>query len=237
MISDPDLIYYTCIAKGTVVLAEFNSKDAALGAIAAECLDNTPPFHARFTHTVRSRTYSFLIDENFTYFAIFDEKLNKPEGFAFLESVKHALAGVSKGRRSLQNLSSHCFQGEMRPFFQQLLGSGLDHVEGLGSPSGTEHKLSHSGGFQSGPAPIRERSKPGWEKGLNTMKNRLLGRKKKESGEDVGNGLTVNKNGHQKAKPVWKKQVWVILSLDLMICVILFAVWLWVCSGFKCIHS
>ncbi|KAL6581561.1 hypothetical protein OROMI_007484 [Orobanche minor] len=204
MISDPDLIHYTCIAKGTIVLAEFNSKNAALGAIAAKCLDNTPPFHARFTHTVGSRTYSFLIDENFAYFAIFDEKLNKPEGFAFLESVKHAFAGVSKGGgRSLQNLSSHCFQGEMRPVFRELLGSRLDHVEGVGSPTGAGHRLSHSGGFQSGPGPIRQ--------GLNNMKNRLLGLEKKQSDGDVGNGLTVNRNGHQKGKTLWKKQVWIIL--------------------------
>ncbi|KAL3650560.1 hypothetical protein CASFOL_006963 [Castilleja foliolosa] len=239
MVSDPGLIHYACIAKGTTVLAESNSKDASLGAIAAKCLDNTPPLHARFSHTVRSRTYAFLIDDNFVYFAIFDDKLEKSEGFAFLESVKAAFAGVSKGykKSGLQNLSSHCFQGELNPVFRQLLGSGLDHVEGLGSPTG--QRLSQSGGIQSGPGPIRE---------LNKMKNRLLGWAKKEKDEDMGNGLIVHSknrglsysgeiSGHQKAKKVWKKQMWYILSLDLVICVILFGVWLWVCSGFKCIDS
>ncbi|KAL0403238.1 UNVERIFIED_CONTAM: Phytolongin Phyl2.2 [Sesamum radiatum] len=75
MITDPELIHYACIAKGTTVLAEFNSKDAALGEIAAKCLEVTPPFHAIFTHTVRSRTYTFLIEDPFVFFAIFDEKM------------------------------------------------------------------------------------------------------------------------------------------------------------------
>ncbi|KAK6121817.1 hypothetical protein DH2020_044430 [Rehmannia glutinosa] len=258
MISDPDLIHYACIAKDTIVLAEFNSKDAALGAIAAKCLDKTPPFHATFTHTVRSRTYTFLIDEHFVYFAIFDEKLEKPEGLAFLRSVRHAFGGVSKGEKSLESLGSHCFQGEFNPVFRQLLGSGLYHMEGIGSPTG--QRLSQSGILQSGSGPIRGRPKSSGEKGLKKMKNRLLGEfefdvgrrngEKEENDEDGGNGIGLSRefimhkngglysgelSGHQKAKKVWKKQVWVILSLDLIICVILFAVWLWVCSGFKCI--
>lgn len=49
-------------------------------------------------------------------------------------------------------------------------------------------------------------------------------------GSDLG-------GGHQKAKHVWKKQVLVVLSLDLIICCILFGIWLWVCQGFKCMAS
>ncbi|KAI3471223.1 hypothetical protein Pfo_027886 [Paulownia fortunei] len=255
MISDPDLIHYACIAKGTIVLAEFNSKDAALGAIAAKCLDKTPPFHATFSHTVRSKTYTFLIDEPFVYFAIFDENLEKSEGLAFLNSVRDAFGGVSKGEKSL---GSHCFQGEFNPVFRQLLGSGLDHMEGIGSPTG--QRLGQSGILQCGSGAIRGRPKHNGEKGLKKMKNRLLEEfnnarrngEKKENDEDGGNGIGLSRefimhkngglysgemSGHQRAKKVWKKQVLVILSLDLIICVILFAVWLWVCSGFKCINS
>ncbi|KAL0340966.1 UNVERIFIED_CONTAM: Phytolongin Phyl2.2 [Sesamum radiatum] len=99
MITDPDLIHYACIAKGTTVLAEFNSKDAALGEIAAKCLEVTPPFHAMFTHTVRSRTYTFLIEDPFVFFAIFDEKMETAERLAFLKSVRDAFAGVAKSTK------------------------------------------------------------------------------------------------------------------------------------------
>ncbi|KAI3457997.1 hypothetical protein Pfo_014660 [Paulownia fortunei] len=259
MISDPDLIHYACIAEGTTVLAEFNSEDAALGAIAAKCLDKTPPLHATFTHTVRSRTYTFLIDKPFVYFVISDEKLEKSEGLAFLKSVRDAFGEVYKGERKLEKLSSHCFQGEFNPVFRQLLGPALYHMDGIGSPTG--QRIGQSGILQSGSGPIRGRAKLNGEKGLNKMKNRLLGELKigrrngeKENDENGGNGiglsrefsLLMHKNGglysaeltgHQKARKVWKKQVWIVLSLDLIVCAILFAVWLWVCSGLKCIES
>lgn len=259
MISDPDLIHYACIAKGTIVLAEFNSKDAELGTIAAKCLDKTPPFHATFIHTVRSKAYTFLIDEPFVYFAIFDDKLEKSEGFAFLRSVRDAFGWVSKGEKSLESLNSHCYQGEFNPVFRQLLGSCLAHMEGVGSPKG--QRFEENGISQCGSGPVRGRPKINADKGLKKTKNRLLGGfnfgrrngEKEENDEGEGNGIgsgaefsLINKNGvlysgeftgHQKAKKVWKKQVWVILSLDFIICLILFVVWLWVCSGFKCIES
>lgn len=254
MIRDPDLIHYACIAKGTIVLAEFNTKDAALGSVAEKCLEKTPPFHATFTHTVRSTTYAFLIDEPFVYFAIFDEKLEKSEGLAFLESVRDAFAGVSKGE---DRLSSHCFQGEFNPVFRQLLGSGLENLELIGSPNG--QRLGESGILQGASGNIRGRTKLNGDRELTNAKNRLnrefsIGRRNGENDEDWGKGMGLSRefspvtpknggfysgeiSGHQKAKKVWKKQVWVILSLDVIICVILFLVWLWVCRGFKCIDS
>ncbi|KAK6155574.1 hypothetical protein DH2020_009822 [Rehmannia glutinosa] len=254
MIPNPDLIQYACIAKGTIVLAEFNSKDAALGAIAAKCLDKTPSYHATFTHTIRSRTYTFLIDKPFVYFVIFDEKLENSEGLAFLKSVRDAFREGFQGKRKLEKLSSHCFQGEFNPVFHQLLGPAPYHMEGIGSPTG--QRIGQNGVFLSGSGPIRGRPKPNVEKVLNKMKNRLLGGFKrngeKENDENGGSGiglsrelsLTMHKNGglysveqHQKAKKVWKKHVWVVLSLDLMVCIILFVVWLWVCSGLKCMDS
>ncbi|KAL7146131.1 hypothetical protein ABFS83_06G020600 [Erythranthe nasuta] len=259
MIPNPDQIQYACIAKGTTVLAEFNSKDAALGAIAAKCLNNAPSLHATFTHTVRSKTYTFLIDEPLVYFVIFDEKLEKSEGLAFLRSVRDAFSKVLKGERKLEKLSSHCYQGEFNPVFRQLLGPALYHME-IGSPTG--RRIGQSGLLQSGSGPIRDRGgKPNGEKGLTKMKNQLLGQLKigwrngeKENDENGGSGIGLSRefsmisdksggggggcySGELKAKNVWKKQVWVVLSLDLIFCAILFAVWLWVCSGFQCMAS
>lgn len=43
--------------------------------------------------------------------------------------------------------------------------------------------------------------------------------------------------GQHKAKRVWKKHVWVVLSLDLIVCSILFVTWLCICRGFKCVDN
>ena len=50
----------------------------------------------------------------------------------------------------------------------------------------------------------------------------------------VAKGGAVNDHHRQKAKHIWKKHVWVVLLLDLFVCAVLFVIWLWVCSGFKC---
>ncbi|KAG8381132.1 hypothetical protein BUALT_Bualt06G0090600 [Buddleja alternifolia] len=265
MIPQPDLIHYACIAKGATVLAEFNSKDAAaaLGATAAKCLVKTPPFHATFTHTVRSKTHTFLIDQPFVYFVISDEKMENAEGLAFLNSVKDAFRDVYKGDKKLQKLSSHCFQGEINPIFHQLLGPGLYHVDEFGSPGGRRRGESESGVVQCGSGEIRVRAKQNGEKGLKKMVNRLIGEYvtgrrdwEKEGDEDGGKGIGLSreflmrKNGEgegelcsaelmggRKTENVWRKQMWVVLLLDLIVCTMLFAVWLWVCSGFKCMNS
>ncbi|CAI9771999.1 unnamed protein product [Fraxinus pennsylvanica] len=266
MVPDPDLVHYACIAKGTTVLAEFNSRDESLGSIAAKCLEKTPPFHSTFTHTVRRQTYTFLIHDPFAYFAIFDENMENFEGLAFLRSVKEAFDVVYSGdlgKRKLERLTSHCFQGEFSPVFHQLVGPGPE-MDSPGSPVG--RRLVQSGVLCSDSGSLRGRSNGDFGKRLfgefktgggRGVKGRRHFEKKlnkdddddHEGGEGIGlsreYSIVMQKNGlysgelmgQHKAKTVWKKQVWVILSLDLFICAILFIVWLWVCRGFKCIDS
>lgn len=241
-------------------MAEFNSKDAELGAIAAKCLESTPPFHATFSHTIRSKTYAFLIDGPIAYFVISDDKLEKSEVFAFLASVRDAFVKDFDGGNKLERLSSHCFQGEFSPIFRQLIGPALYHMDGIESPMG--HRIGENGSFQFGSGPIRGRGRLSGEKGSGKMKNALLeefkiGGRNGEKEVDHSNSNAIGlspaefspnahknrglysgeSNRHQNAKKVWKKQVWVILSLDLIACAILFVVWLCVCSGLKCMDS
>lgn len=268
MVLYPDVLRYACIAKGTTVLAEFNSRDETLGDLAAKCLEKTPAFHSTFSHTVRSRTYSFFIVNPFVYFAIFDVKLENSEGLAFLKSVRDSFENVlngDSGKKRLEHLSSHCFQGEFNPVFHQLLGLVLGtEVEGLGSPRGL--RMNPNGMLWSGSSSVGRHNSDAVMR-FKIMKNRWFGEFKEngrmnteKEGENrvcvknenpgIGSGrefsLVMHKNGvystellelhnHHKAKKVWKRQVWIVLSLDLIICTILFAVWLWVCSGFKCV--
>lgn len=263
MISDPSLVYYACVAKGTTILAEFNSKDADLGSLAIKCLEKTPPLHYVFSHTVRNRTYTFFIEDPFAYFAIFDENLENFEGLAFLKSVKDAfneVAGSSSAKKRLQKLSSHCFQGEFSPVFHHLLASDAD-MEGIHSPS-SGLKLTHgrNGSMDSSRGGPVGRPLLGTAKSLMKKKKRFwlgdcvdgsAGNAKDASPDDGAaaglsreftvvmhkNGLYSGDLGQQKAKVVWKKHVWVVLSMDLIICTILFVVWLCICGGFKCVDA
>lgn len=259
MIQDPNFVYYACVAKGTIILAEINSKDADLGSLALKCLEKTPPLHTFFSHTIRNRTYTFLIEDPFAFFAIFDEKVEKSDGVAFLKGVNGAFREVierSSGKKRLDKLHSHCFQGELNPVFHQLLDSSND-VDEEGSSNSPRSEMDHGRstsldsmkGKKMGSMPLLADA----ANSLKLKKKRMFGQGEKNMGDvsDDGSRLSrdfsvvMHKNGfhgegghhHQKAKKVWKKQVWVVLSLDLMVCTILFIVWLCVCRGFKCIDA
>uniref|UniRef100_A0A5B7C071 Longin domain-containing protein n=1 Tax=Davidia involucrata TaxID=16924 RepID=A0A5B7C071_DAVIN len=250
MISNPNLIFYACISKGTTILAEFNTKDADLGALAAKCLVKTPPLHTMFSHTIRKKTYMFLIHNPFVYFGIFDENLENSECLSFLESVKDAFNEITESDsiKRLDKLSSHCFQGEFNPVFHQLLASPAD-LEVLHSP---REVLKHGG---NGSSDWSRGKKIGLVPLLGGDRCKILKKKKKkkrlENKVDVsydGIGLSreftvsmqksaYSDSGYQMAKRVWKKHVWVVLLLDLIVCSILFGIWLWICRGFKCMEG
>ncbi|GAA0141388.1 hypothetical protein LIER_35383 [Lithospermum erythrorhizon] len=270
-----NLILYACIAKEKTILAEFNAKDHPdLSLLALKCLEKTPPLHSVFSHTIRGKTYMFLIIKPFTYFAIYDENLENPIGLAFLDSIKEAFSDVGLIHKELDSLCSHCFQGEFNPVFHQLLTvSGEMEVQQRGVKFVPERTSSMDSTKRIGKVPLL--SDHGEMLTLKKKKKRrflddlLWMRKAKDRGErkvDVcddddsscgsmhnsnnnnnNRGLSCNQSGllgsvdpvifEKQAKKSWQKHVWIVLSLDLVICLILFSVWLWVCRGFKCIDG
>ena len=130
MISNPNLIFYVCIAKGPTILAEFSSKEAGIESLAQKCIEKTPPFHSMFSHTVSKRTYTFLIDDPFTYFLLFHEDLEKSESFWFLNRLKCAfedflLTGLIVGT---DNLTPNCLQSHFNPIFLDIMALDLEFV-------------------------------------------------------------------------------------------------------------
>ncbi|KAL8095727.1 phytolongin Phyl2.2-like [Apium graveolens] len=258
------VIFYTCIAKGTsTILAEFISKDKDLGAIALKCIEKTPQFHSMYSHTVRNKTYLYLIDDPFVYFGIFDANLGKPMCVSFLKSVIVSFNRFvdQNAVKRLDGLKPHCFQGEFHPVFHRLVvaPSGGDSLDGgklvVSDDSGSSSSVRENG---VGLTPLLG----GSEKNVIKKKRRIFGEVSgamkeipkeipKENEVDVScdDGIALSRefslvSSHKdglfvvdKAKLVWKKQLWMVLSLDLIVCCIMFAIWLGVCRGFKCISE
>ncbi|CAH2070175.1 unnamed protein product [Thlaspi arvense] len=128
MISNPSLLSYTCIAKGSVVLAEFASKEEpGIEDVALRCIENTPPHHSMFSHTVRKKTYTFAIDDDlFVYFAISNESMEKPESFWVLNRLRSAIEDLTRlggsDAETLMNPAPHCLQSKLDPVFAEIVG-------------------------------------------------------------------------------------------------------------------
>lgn len=254
MISNASLIFYACIAKGTTVLAHQGSKEPRIEELAAECLAQSPLHHSMYSHTVKKRTYTFLIDDPFVYFAIFGEELMKSEVLSFLDRIKCELDEILKGRSiaSSDDFAPLCFQAQFDPIFRETMASELDMVNPLqdenkneGNPSVDSEK-----GKKSVMVPFLPNQSLTKKKRLSAEGNGMDGKEspleKKVDVCDDTNGcnrefaLSVPKcmvNDRQKAKEVWKKHVWVVLLLDVFVCATLLAIWLWVCRGLKCMRN
>ncbi|KAJ0267225.1 Phytolongin [Hirschfeldia incana] len=268
MISNPSLLSYTCIAKGTVVLAEFASKEeTGIEDVALRCIENTPPHHSIFSHTVRKKTYTFSIDESFVYFAILDEAMEKHESFWLLNRLRSAVEDLVRGGETLTDPSPRCLQSKMDPVFAEIVGGGVDvdlDMDLVGSPRSVAREsrnpsIDSSKGRRASLIPLlgkqikalkkkNKRSNTEDSDDVGTMVKETMSEKKKVdlcgngnggvSRKELRNGLLIDHHHHrQKAKQMWKKHVWVVLMFDFCICAVMFGIWLWVCEGFQCVNG
>ncbi|EFH55331.1 hypothetical protein ARALYDRAFT_481613 [Arabidopsis lyrata subsp. lyrata] len=262
MISNPSLLSYTCIAKGTVVLAEFVSKEEpGIEAVALRCIENTPPHHSMFSHTVHKKTYTFAIDDDsFVYFAILDESMEKPESFWVLNRLRSAIEDLIRDGGSdvetLINPVSHCLQSKLDPVFAEIVGV----VDERSERESRNPSIDSSKGRRAALMPLLGKPLKALKK---KKKKRLHNEAKGQDSCEVGsikeiseknvdvcgngnngvlrkelrNGLLSDHHHRQKAKQIWKKHVWVVLMFDFCICAVLFGIWLWICEGFQCIQG
>ncbi|CAI0397456.1 unnamed protein product [Linum tenue] len=293
MISNPDLILYACIAKGSTILAEFASPTAEPGIeeIAHKCIGIAPPpHHTTFSQTAKKKTYTFLIDDPFVYFAVYHHDLAKLESSWFIDRVKISFLELiaSNSVRDLENLTSLCFQAEFSPQFREILALDLDlgmdsltettskdsrnpsmdstkektvpllkkkkkRSSGVCSIGGMEDKSSSGGGHRRGKdgsgLSCGGMSDHGGKMMMNGGGGVLMGENRSVDGggrnhaREFSVAMSPKSGGlymlesRQKAKQMWRKHVWVVLTLDLVICAVLFFVWLWVCRGFTCIDG
>lgn len=262
MSTESSLVLYACVSKGNVILAEFvSSMDQDLGGLALQCIGCTPPYHRTFSHTLANRIYAFLIEDPFVYFAIFDQQLGKDQGFQFLERVKvaflkHSRKGLARG---LSNLKPGCFQEDFTSVFRKLLAS--KEFRSLKSPDASmlnpngvlDSKLSAKGisvpllGNMNSKSKKKHKFPAADEEVPRAITRDIAIENKVDVSDDVNltrdfsaslqkNGSYIGHTGRHHAKKMWQRHVWTALSIDLVICCILFGVWLYICRGFQCIR-
>ncbi|XP_048619127.1 phytolongin Phyl2.1 isoform X2 [Brassica napus] len=238
MMSNPRLLFYSCIARGTVILADFSSKDEPeIEALALRCIQNVPSHHSMISQTVRKRTYASIIDGLFTYFAILDEAATKKESLWLFTRLKSAMEALVSDGSALDKPTQHCLQSKLDPVFAEIAGGGNNNNKDLEPELGLDSSKE------------QRALKPLLAKPLMVLKKNKK-RVQTEAKMDVAGGVSVSnsrglpRNGlihdhhhRQKAKQIWKKHVWVVLMFDVCICLVLFGIWLWVCQGFQCIQA
>ncbi|KAK4749730.1 hypothetical protein SAY87_027179 [Trapa incisa] len=240
LLSNSNLVLYACIAKGTSILAEFSRDHTDIPPLALKCIELAPLHHSMFSQTHRGRTYTFLIDDPFVYFGIFNEALSKSEGLHFLGEVKVGFLQLIKNgsmKISSDLEANICSQAQL----DTILHGMMKKPPGTDLPNGGENLTAQVMGNPRQMLKQKKKNRFNGEVSIGRgsdaiiIKDISLENKADEVNGAVARSISYSGMDGQKARQVWKKQVWVILFLDLFMCAILFGVWFWVCRGLQCI--
>ncbi|PSS19359.1 Phytolongin Phyl1.1 like [Actinidia chinensis var. chinensis] len=129
MASIQHTVSYCCVSKGGRTLYAYCGGDGEIENLASLCLEKTPPYHKWYFQTMGKKTFGFLVEDGYVYFAIVDEGLGNSGVLQFLEHVRDEFRKVAKkgSRRSISNLSSLCIEEQLVPVIHRLITS-LENV-------------------------------------------------------------------------------------------------------------
>ncbi|CAL5009048.1 unnamed protein product [Urochloa decumbens] len=250
MSSSADNTVYCCIAKGRKVIYCYNSKDGdpQTEATAALCLEHSPPHHRHYIHTSGTRSYGYLMADGHTFFAIIDPSVGNAGALQFLECVRDVFR---------KNSNRNGFHDSLVPAVQRLVASleKMPHAAFVLEES-TERGggPNESSGCTSSKAPLLGKSGSRKEKKRSKDKLASMGDGEDEHhgtrgvridvpAEEVG-GMSLERSlsqsrmrRQQPSRSLWMRHVKIIIVVDAVICLLLFAAWLAVCKGFKCVSG
>jgi len=253
-----NLVYYTSVSRGSIILADHKKPREELTEVAVECLEKVPLYHAQFTYTIKQRMFIFLIDGAFTYFAIVDEAVGKLKAVQFLEHVRDEFKLLLRSRgldgfRLERNSLVHDFSGVLKQLVKPMVGipqKEVDMDKDYDLDSKDDTSLSPPRDGHSGPLTANGGHHPKQstkqqqvvqvKEIMMTNSGKALDKCQKLEGgpsSDMDGGSSRKMKGRQLASRMWWRNVKLVLILDLIVCCILFAIWLGICRGFKCVKS
>ncbi|GLU16303.1 hypothetical protein SLE2022_327420 [Rubroshorea leprosula] len=124
-----DTVHYCCVSRGGRILYAYSRGDHEIEALAALCLERTPPFHKWYFETIGRKTFGFLIEDGCVYFTIVGKGLANLNVLQFLEHVRDEFKKVGKRgfRGSFSNMNLSTVQEQLMPVIRNLIAS-LEHV-------------------------------------------------------------------------------------------------------------
>lgn len=248
MSSSADNTVYCCIAKGRKIIYCYNSKDGDphMETTAALCLENAPSYHRHYIHTAGSRSYGYLMADGHTFFAIIDPSVGNVGALQFLERVREVFRTVNRSG----------FHDSLVPAVQRLVASleKMPHATFDLEESVEKGEPSDSSSCTSSKVPLLGRSgsrkdkKKAKEKAASAAvcedeQHGTRGVRIDVPPEEVG-GMSLERSASQSrlrrqhsSRSLWVRHVKIIIVVDAIICILLFAAWLAICKGFQCVSS
>jgi hypothetical protein len=258
MSSSADNAVYCCIARGRNVIYRYSSSEDGGGdpgtdsAAAALCLDHAPPHHRHYVHTSGSRTYAYLTAaDGHTFFAIIDPCVGNAGALQFLERVRDAFRSADSHRNGFRDTLVPAVQ-RLAASLEKMPRAALVLEDRGGGSDGSSTCTS-----SSSKAPLLGKSGSRKEKKKKKAKEEDGDEEYEQHGtrgvridmppptEDNVGGMSLERSlsqsrlrrQQQPSRSLWMRHAKIIIVVDVVICLLLFAAWLAVCKGFQCVSS
>ncbi|TVU43743.1 hypothetical protein EJB05_10234, partial [Eragrostis curvula] len=250
MSSSADNTVYCCIARGRKVIYCYNSNDSGdpqAESTAALCLEHAPAHHRHYVHTSGSRSYAYLMTDGHTFFAIIDPCVGNAGALQFLERVRDVFRNANAHRNGLHD--------SLVPAVQRLVASleKMPHAAFI-LEENADRGGSHESSTTSSKVPLLGKSGSRKEKKKSKDKtaspsdgeNEQHGTRgvRIDMPEDEVGGMSLERSAsqarlrrQQPSRSLWMRHVKIIIIIDAVICLVLFAAWLAVCKGFQCVSG
>ncbi|URE15665.1 VAMP-like protein [Musa troglodytarum] len=216
---------YCCVAKGNKILYSHNSNGCELETLAVLCLENAPAFHKWYFHTVGARTFGFLTVDGHTYFAIVDPSVGNLAILRFLEHIQEGFQKVVKNG----------FHDELVPVIQRLIVSLENMPKSAFALDENSEQVASSDGSVSTEAPLL---------GIKHHEKKKNNKDKVVQSDDTMGTMSLHRSSsssrphsQQPGRRLWWRHVKIVVAADVIICLVLFGVWLAVCKGFHCVSG
>lgn len=235
-VSSVENTLYLCVAKGSSVLHSYSAQDPELEALAAVCLQNAPPFHSWYFHTDGARTFGFLMEDGYTYFAIADPSSGSSATLRLLQNIRDGFKKASKSG----------VHDELVPVLRSLITS-LESMSGPGDrsdqsassdgPASTDGPLLGSSSSRSDMKAVKDRVVEPTDRTvrIDMSPESAVGAVSLQKCSSSSSGSRVR--GQQMGQRLWCRHIKMVIAADALLCLVLFGVWMAVCRGFQCVSS
>ncbi|XP_019174967.1 PREDICTED: vesicle-associated membrane protein 724-like [Ipomoea nil] len=125
----PESFLYSFVARGTVVLAESHTEFAGnFRQIALHRLQELPSSADRFTYNYHRHTFTFLVEEDYTYCVVVNGSLGTQSSIAFLENVKTDFKRRYGGGKA-DTAAANSLDKEFGPVMKEQMQYMMDEIE------------------------------------------------------------------------------------------------------------
>ncbi|KAL5702498.1 hypothetical protein ACHQM5_027711 [Ranunculus cassubicifolius] len=214
-------LIYSFVARGTVILAEYTEFHGNFRTYAAQCLQQLPDSNNKFTYIKDGHSFTYLIENGYTYCVVATDAAGRQLPIAFLERTKDDFNKRYGGGKAATAVATS-LNMEFGPKLKSEMQYCVDHPEEISKLGNLAAQVSEVQGI------MRQNIDKVLDRG---EKLEVLVVKAEDLGAQA-NQYRIQ--GTQVKRKMWLANMKIkLIVLGIIIALVLFIV-LSVCKGFKC---